>query len=187
MKKSIFFVTALLGAWMLHSCGNRHNPQHEKPEDSANAINETMRKVDDTSSAFAVDAADKNMMEIQLGKLAQEKAENPRVKAFATMMVEEHTKANDQLKTIASRKGIVLPTELSTASKNFIDRWSKKKVERFDKEYIREMVDHHNQDVKDFDNAANNLQDETLKEWARKMLPVLMVHQDSARAISESL
>ncbi|MBC9933443.1 DUF4142 domain-containing protein [Chitinophaga qingshengii] len=185
MKKITFMAAALLGTWMLSSCGNNARHQ-ETPVDSAKAANKTDKAVDPKSADFAVNAANGGMMEVALGKLAQEKAVDPRVKAFATMMVNDHTNANNALKVIAEKRNLTLPAELSAESKNFLDRLSKKNGKQFDKEYIREMVDDHDQDVKDFDNAANNLEDVILREWARKMLPTLMMHQDSARAIKDS-
>lgn len=187
MKKITLLATAVLGAWMLSSCNNRPNPQSEKPVDSAQDINETAKPVDNNSSEFAVKAANGGMMEVQMGKLAQEKAMNPRVKAFATMMVNDHSKANDELKELAGKKNIALPAELSTETKDHIDKLSKKSGKDFDKDYMDMMVDDHDKDVKEFDNAASNLQDPDLKSWASKTLPVLRTHQDSAKAIKSSL
>ncbi|NML39249.1 DUF4142 domain-containing protein [Chitinophaga sp. G-6-1-13] len=187
MKKITLLATAVLGAWMLSSCNNNPNPQSEKPVDSAQDVNEIVKPVDNNSSEFAVKAANGGMMEVQMGKLAQEKAMNPRVKAFATMMVNDHSKANEELKELAGKKTIALPAELSTETKDHIDKLSKKNGKEFDKDYMNMMVDDHDKDVKEFDNAANNLQDPELKSWAGKILPTLRTHQDSAKAILSSL
>ncbi|MBC9933442.1 DUF4142 domain-containing protein [Chitinophaga qingshengii] len=188
MKRTIFFVTAVLGTWMLTSCNsNTRNPQNEKPVDSAQDINETVKPVDNNSSEFAVKAANGGMLEVQMGKLAQEKAQNPRVKAFATMMVNDHSKANDELKELATKKNITLPAELSTASKDHIDKLSKKSGKDFDKDYMDMMVNDHDEDVKEFDKAAGSLEDMDLKSWAGKTLPTLRTHQDSAKAIKSAL
>lgn len=188
MKKSIFFATALLAAWMLQSCGNTaKNPQSEKPVDSAQDINETVKPVDNNSSEFAVKASNGGMMEVEMGKLAQEKALNPRVKAFATMMVNDHSKANDELKALAAQKNITLPAELSTDTKDHIDKLAKKTGKDFDKSYIDMMVEDHDKDVKEFEKAGDNVTDEALKTWARNTLPTLKAHQDSAKAIKDAL
>lgn len=188
MKKTILLATAVLGAWMLSSCNNNaNNPQSEKPVDSAQDVNEAVKPVDNNSSEFAVKAANGGMMEVEMGKLAQEKAQNPRVKAFATMMVNDHTKANDELKDLAGKKNIALPAELSTESKEHIDKLAKKTGKDFDKDYMDMMVDDHDKDVKEFDKAAGNLEDADLKSWASKTLPTLRTHQDSAKAIKSAL
>lgn len=188
MRKITFFAAALLGIGMLSFCGNntRNQPSHETPADSAEAINKTDKNLDSLSASFAVNVMDDGLREVALGKLALEKATDPRVKAFATMSVSDRTRINDELKYIAEKRKIALPSEMSDAAKKFIDKLSKKNGKFFEKEYIAEMVDNHDRDVKNFDNAANNLESISLREWARKTLPTVMAHLDSARAIKNA-
>ncbi|NLR57949.1 DUF4142 domain-containing protein [Chitinophaga polysaccharea] len=188
MKKLMLVSTIALTAWMMQSCGNNtnRNPQSEKPADSAKDLNEIAKPVDENSSKFAVDAANGGMMEVAMGKLAQEKASNARVKAFGAMMVTDHSKAGDQLKELAGKKNIALPAELSTQEKNHLDDLSKKSGKDFDKSYIDMMVDDHDKDVKEFEKASSDLTDPDLKTWATNTLPTLKVHQDSARAIQKA-
>ncbi|MBC9910225.1 DUF4142 domain-containing protein [Chitinophaga varians] len=188
MKKITFFAAAWLGIGMLSFCGNntKNGPQHTTPADSAEAINKTDKTVDSLSASFAVNVMDDGMMEVALGKLALEKATDPRVKAFATMSVNDRTRINDELKAIAEKRKIALPSDISAAAKKFIDKLSRKSGKFFEKEYIAEMEDNHERDVKDFDNAANNLESISLREWARKTLPTVMTHLDSARAIKDA-
>ncbi|HWV66345.1 DUF4142 domain-containing protein [Chitinophaga sp.] len=188
MKKLIILSATFLAIWMTQSCGNNaKNPQSETPVDSAKDVNETVKPVDEKSSAFAVEAANGGMMEVEMGKLAQEKAQNPRVKAFATMMVNDHSKANDELKALASQKGITLPAELSTETKKHIEDLGKKTGKDFDKDYMSMMVDDHDKDVSKFEKAPDNVTDQELKTWAANTLPTLKAHQDSAKAIKDAL
>lgn len=187
MKRITFFAAALLSLGVSSSCNNTgKSPQHGTPADSAEAVNKTDKTVDSLSAVFAVNVADDGMMEVALGKLALEKATDPRVKAFASMSVNDRTKINEELKSIAENRKIALPSAMSEAAKKFIDKLSKKSGKAFEKEYIAEMVDNHDRDVKDFDNAANNLESISLREWARKTLPTVMIHLDSARAIKDA-
>lgn len=189
MKKTTFWAVMLPGIGLLFSCGNasiQNNARQETPADSAEAINKANKTVDSLSAAFAVNAADDGMMEVALGKLALEKAKDPRVKAFATMSVNDRTKGNERLKVIAEKWKIALPATLPAAAQDHLNKLGKKSGKRFEKEYIAEMVDNHDQDLKDFNYAADNLGNVGLREWARKALPVLMVHLDSARAIKNS-
>lgn len=188
MKKLIILSATFLAIWMTQSCGNNaKNPQSETPVDSAKDVNETVKPVDEKSSAFAVEAANGGMMEVEMGKLAQEKAQNPRVKAFATMMVNDHSKANDELKALASQKGITLPAELSTETKKHIEDLGKKTGKDFDKDYMSMMVDDHDKDVSKFEKAPDDVTDQELKTWAANTLPTLKAHQDSAKAIKDAL
>lgn len=188
MKKLVILSATFLAVWMTQSCGNNaKNPQSEKPVDSAQSINETVKPVDEKSSQFAVDAANGGMMEVAMGKLAQEKAQSERVKAFGTMMVNDHSKAGDELKALAEKKNITLPAELSTEEKKHMEDMGKKSGKDFDKAYISMMVDDHDKDVKEFEKASDNVTDEDLKTWARNTLPTLKAHQDSAKAIKDGL
>lgn len=189
MKKTTFWAVMLPGIGLLLSCGNtgiRNNARPETPADSAEAINKANKTVDSLSAAFAVNAAEDGMMEVALGKLALEKAADPRVKAFASMSVNDRAKGNERLKVIAEKWKIALPATLPAAAQDHLNKLGKKSGKRFEKEYIAEMVDNHDQDLKDFNYAADNLGNVSLREWARKALPVLMVHLDSARAIKNS-
>jgi putative membrane protein len=187
MKKLVILSATFLAVWMTQSCGNNaKNPQSETPVDSAQNINETVKPVDEKSSEFAVDAANAGMKEVAMGKLAQEKGQSERVKAFGTMMVNDHTKTADELKALAAKKSITLPAELSTDDKKHMDDMAKKTGKDFDKHYIDMMVDGHKDVVSKFEKASDNVTDEELKTWARNTLPTLKAHLDSAQAIKDS-
>jgi putative membrane protein len=87
-----------------------------------------------------------NMAEIQLGQLATSKAANPEVKAFGQMMVDDHTKANQQLMPIAQRLGVTQPSQLDAKHKALADKLAKASGAQFDKEFMEAMVEGH-QDV----------------------------------------
>jgi putative membrane protein len=188
MKKLIILSVASLAVWSLMSCGNgTNNQQSETPVDSAKEINEAIKPVDEESSKFAVEATNGSMMEVAMGKLAQEKGTNERVKAFGTMMVNDHSKAEQEIKDLSAKKSITLPADLSDDTKKHMDDLSKKSGKDFDKSYIDMMVDDHEEDVKAFEKASNDVSDEEIKTWARNTLPTLQAHLDSAKAIKEAL
>jgi putative membrane protein len=136
------------------------------------------KKMDDM---FAKNAAEGGMAEVELGKLAADKATNEDVKAFGKRMVDDHTKAGDQLKGIAAKENIQLPTELNAKDKAQKDRLSKLSGEAFDRAYINHMVMDHKQDVADFQKEANNGQDDAIKNFAQQTLPTLQDHLKQAQ------
>ena len=189
MKRVSFLATALMAAWMLQSCGgsNTENAKHEDSVDSAQAVNKETAPVDKESSDFAVNAANGGMMEVELGKIAQEKGVSQRVKDFGAMMVRDHGKANDELKALAGSKNITLPDSVGSDHHDHIVDMSKKTGKDFDKAYIDMMVSDHKDDIDMFEKASNNLTDPELKTFASTTLPTLRAHQDSAKAIQEGL
>jgi putative membrane protein len=188
MKRVSYLATALMAAWMLQSCGGGNTEaKHEDSVDSAQAVNKEVAPVDKESSDFAVKAAEGGMLEVELGKLAQEKGVNPRVKEFGAMMVRDHGKAGDELKALSGNKNITLPDSVSADHHDHMVDMTKKSGKDFDKHYIDMMVSDHNDDIDMFEKASNNLSDPELKTFATNTLPTLRAHQDSAKAIQEAL
>lgn len=178
-------LVALL-AWMFQACGGNTGAKHDDAVDSAQEVNDTTAGVDEESSDFAVKAASGGMMEVQLGDAAQQQAAGTRIKEFGNMMVRDHSKANDELKTLAVSKNITLPDSVGEDHKKHIDDLMKKKGTEFDRAYIDMMVDDHKEDIDMFEKAANNLKDPDLKAFAARTLPTLRAHLDSAQTIQET-
>lgn len=99
---------------------------------------------------FVMKAAQGGMAEVELGKLAQQKASSDDVKNFANRMVEDHQKANDELKQWVGTKSITLPTDLNAKDKATLDRLSALSGPAFDKAYMQFMLKDHKKDVSEF-------------------------------------
>lgn len=138
-------------------------------------------------SDFMTKVASSGMMEVELGKLAQEKGTSQDVKNFGQMMVTDHTKANDNLKQLAMQKNIVLPDSMGQAHMDHVNELREKTGAEFDKAYIEMMVEAHETDIDLFQNAANDMQDAEVKSFASTTLPVLQQHQERAKQIHEGM
>jgi putative membrane protein len=132
---------------------------------------------------FVMAAAAGGLAEVELGRLAADKASNADVKQFGQRMVDDHGKANDELKSLASQKNITLPADLDAKEKATRDRLSKLSGDAFDRAYMREMVADHNKDVAEFQHASKMAKDSDVKAWAAKTLPTLEEHQKMAKEI----
>jgi putative membrane protein len=132
-------------------------------------------------------AAYSSLLEIEMGRYAQQNAVNSRVKNFGAMMVRDHTKANDQLKALAAKKNVTLPVTLDQDHLDKMNKIKEKKGAEFDKEYMSHMVDQHEKDTDMFRRQSENGQDQSLKDFAGKTLPTLITHQDSARKINDAI
>jgi putative membrane protein len=139
---------------------------------------------------FVREAAIGGMAEVELGKLAQQNASSADVKAFGQRMVDDHSKANDELKTIAQKKNITLPTEMDAKNKALHDRLAKLQGAQFDKAYMQAMLQDHRKDVNDFKHESMSGSDPDVKQFATKTLPTLEDHlkmaQDANRAVGTS-
>ncbi|MGD0987369.1 MAG: DUF4142 domain-containing protein [Candidatus Sulfotelmatobacter sp.] len=133
---------------------------------------------------FMRDAAQGGMAEVELGKLATEKASSDDVKRFGQRMVDDHSKANDELKQIASSEGVTLPDTLNAKDKALKVRLSKLSGENFDRAYMESMVKDHKKDVADFQKESASGSDPQVKQFASKTLPTLQDHLQEAQSIA---
>jgi putative membrane protein len=148
------------------------------------AADQSSSKVPAADKAFVKKAAEGGMAEVQLGQLAADKASSNDVKDFGKMMVDDHSKANDQLKSVAQQKGITLPTDLSVKDKAEKDRLSKLSGEQFDRVYMQHMVKDHMKDVSEFKKESTMAKDDDIKNFAAQTLPTLQTHLDKAKSIA---
>ena len=132
-------------------------------------------------SKFIKEAAEGGMMEVELGRLATQKAASADVKTFGQRMVDDHSKANDQLKSIATQKGVTLPTALPTDMRQEMDKLSKLSGAAFDKMYMSHMVKDHQKDVKEFEKESTAGKDMDVKQFATDTLPTLREHLQMAQ------
>ena len=137
-----------------------------------------------TDTTFVKKAARGGLAEVELGKLATEKASNEDVKKFGQRMVDDHGKANDQLKQVASEEHITLPEGLSAKDKATKERLEKLSGAQFDRAYMRDMVKDHRQDVAEFEHASKSAHDPAVKSFATQTLPTLQDHLKEAERIA---
>lgn len=136
---------------------------------------------------FAHEAAIGGMTEVELGKVAVQKASNDKVKQFGQRMIDDHTKAGDQLKSLAAKKNITLPTEMDAKSKAMVDKMSGMSGAAFDKAYMKDMVADHRKDIAEFQKEASTGSDTDLKSWASTTLPTLEEHQRLAQEANSAV
>jgi putative membrane protein len=125
---------------------------------------------------FAQHAAKDGLMEVQLGRLAQSKAVVPLVKQHAQHMIEDHGKANEELKTLAAKKNISLPTSLDDMMQKKYDKLAKLSGNKFDKKYTKCMVHEHKKAIGLFKKESKHGDDPELVGWATGKIPTLKNH-----------
>jgi putative membrane protein len=176
-NKRTLLATALCGAGLFFELSGPLAAQNSGDSNSTSAAD----------ARFAREAAMGGMMEVELGKIAVQKSSNDKVKQFGQRMADDHSKAGDELKGIAAKDNITLPTELDARHRVMIDRFANMSGAAFDRAYMRDMVSDHQTDVADFQKEANSGTNAHLKSWATTTLPTLREHLRIARETDTSL
>lgn len=143
------------------------------------------RKVDDKK--FLKDSALGGMTEVELGKLAAQKASSDAVKQFGQRMVDDHSKANEQLKQVAGRSNIEVPAALDSKHQSRVDKLAKLSGPAFDKAYVKDQVKDHERDVDDFKSEAQGGSDPNVKQFAMKTLPTLQEHLSAVKDLKKTV
>jgi len=140
---------------------------------------------DEKSSEFLKKVTNSGMAEVQLAKLAQQKATIDAVKNFAAMLERDHTAVNQQVKSLADQRSVAIPSTISDDKQKMYADMEKMTGKAFDKDYISMMVKSHNDGISLFEDTRANASDIDVKNFADKTLPALKMHLDSAKAIQK--
>ena len=144
-------------------------------------------KANANEQQFLRKAADDDLAEIEIAKLALHKASSQQVKGFAQTMVDDHGKEKGQLEKIASSKHVDIPKALSAKSQATKERLAKFSGGQFDNAYMAEMLKDHKEDLAAFRQALDSAQDTDIREFADKSLPTLESHLKQAESIAPEL
>ena len=165
-----------LGCWAVLAHQENTPTTHASQQEGARHANPPY-----SDETFLRNAAEGSMAEVRLGQLAEEKAQAPEVKNFAKRMVEDHSKAVDELKQIGSQEGINLPTNTSHKDAEIYNRLAKLSGPEFDRAYAQEMVKDHQKDIAEFKKGETAVQKPALKQFAQRELPTLQSHLERAQ------
>jgi len=164
---------------------SRQNRNANRSGGNANATGERtgMGMLNSRDHDFVMDAAMGGMLEVELGRLAAQQGTSDAVKQFGQRMVDDHSKANAELMTLAQSKGITLPTALDDKHRNEVTKLSAKTGADFDRAYSKLMLSDHEKDVSEFEKESTKGTDPDLKAFASKTLPTLQEHLQLARTL----
>jgi putative membrane protein len=152
---------------------------------STNGQNTNAPTVSSSDRKFMMEAATAGMEEVELGRVAAARGSTDAVKQFGQRMVDDHSKANEELTQIASTKGVALPTALDEKHKADVAKMSGLSGAEFDRMYAKEAgVKDHEKAVKLFQREADQGKDAELKAFASKTLPTIQDHLRMAREMS---
>jgi putative membrane protein len=159
----------------------------QQPAGAARNTAAPQEQLSKADQEFMKNAAIGGMAEVNLGKLAQQNAQAQQVKEFGARMVQDHSKANDQLQSIAQQKGAQLPQQLDSEHQQMHDRLASQHGEAFDRAYMKMMTTDHDKDIKEFRKEAQSGHDRDVKKFARDTLNVIEQHDQLAHNIDRQL
>jgi putative membrane protein len=139
--------------------------------------------INDKDKDFVTDAGKGGKAEVELAQDALTHAANADVKAFAQKLVDDHTKANQELTQIASTKGVTIPSEIMGKMKEAKERLMKLTGKNFDQAFIKQMVDDHTDTIKMFEDESKVAVDADVKSFIDKTLPTLREHLSRAKEL----
>lgn len=180
LKTTVLQVTLIIAATIsLSSCMNN------KPDDTKEVAEEHNdakfeKSGNEKDAQFLVNAAEINMEEISLGKLAQEKGTVGHVKELGKMMEGEHNKSLVDLTALAKTKNITLPSTSTDDGMTAYKKLNDKSGNDFNKSYADMMVSGHKDAIALFEKASTDCTDPDIKAWATATLPALRTHLDQA-------
>jgi putative membrane protein len=172
----------------LGACAGDNNPDTPRTTGTGGSVGTAGTA--DADRGFVEEQLAMGTAEIELGRLAQERGQHADVKEFGAMMVEQHQKAADELRPIANKFTTgEAPARTPEADdhKELLDELSGLTGRDFDKKYIQEMIDDHQEGIDDLESKAENAASPEVKSWAAKALPTMRQHLERARAIKETL
>lgn len=179
--KSIFFVSLILCLMSVGVFAQQDDTKMNKDKAHNTMKHSAAKMIDHKDHEFITKVSQGGKTEVELGQLALKQASSEDVKLFAQRMVDDHSKAGEELSSLAVSKGITLPAELDKKHKEKLDKLAKLSGADFDREYMKQMVNDHNMNLTLFEQQAKNGKDTETKAWAEKTLPTLREHLTMAR------
>jgi putative membrane protein len=212
MKNVRLFLIAFAATCLMLSCDNKRESKSASGSNEGMAANDNNANndmVDDNDDAkeradeandrkfeadsaenqseFIVDAAEGGMFEVEAARIAQQKATSAKVKTFAKHMMDEHSKANKELKALAAKNNVTIPAALGEDKMDKIAKLNKLSGNDFDKEYMDMMVKDHKEDIRLFDKESKGTDNNEVEKWAAKTLPTLQKHLEMAQQTQDEV
>jgi putative membrane protein len=184
MKHSAMMKSALLAVLASGMMCVAQDASSTQSGGSASSNTATAKGAD---SKFAMEAAQGGLAEVELAKVAQDKGSDPQVKQFAQKMIDDHSKANDDLKQIAQQENMTVPTDLSAKDQAEKTKLAAMSGPSFDRAYMKYMVMDHTKDANEFKKEANSGKDPAIKGFAAKYKPIIEQHLSMAKDMNSKM
>jgi putative membrane protein len=183
LENSLIIATTVLSCTVLRA---DHENQDKSAAQGAPGQYEKGEKGDKTQR-FIKEAAMGGQMEVQMGQLAEQRAQNPEVKNLGATLVRDHTQANQKLQQLAQQKGITLDQGSEQKHQKHLDALQSKSGAEFDKAFVTHAIKDHKKDIAKFEKCQKEEQDSALKAFIDETLPTLRNHLQLAQTAARTL
>ncbi len=184
-SKKLTLVIAAFGLVFTLTTSCSQNKDAKEMAEETNEQNLTNKE--EKGAEHLVDAYSGNLFEIRSSENAALNASTAEVKKIATMMVEAHSKMNQDVEALANTKGVTLPTDLTDDQRKEIEKLTEKTGIDYDKAYISKMKDKHEDAVKMLEKISEKCDDAEIKAWAQKILPDVSSHLEMVKTADDNL
>ena len=201
MKTTLLLGAAALAALSLAAC---NKPASTTAADTTAAAGAAGNKAEDATgaavgatsantvgshdtAAFASNASQSDMYEVQAAQIAEKRSKNPQIQAFARMMVKDHTASTAMLAPLIQAAGQTPADKLDNRRQGFIDHLNAASDAEFDKTYVDQQVAAHKEALDLMQGYAKDGSDPGLKDGASKIAPTVQKHLDKITGIQSSL
>jgi putative membrane protein len=187
LARALLVVSA---AALITACGQKADETNVAQQPDANPAATIPTPANEAAAPdFVTKAAMTDMYEIEAAKVALARSQNAEVKAFAQMMIDDHTKSTNNLKSAIAASGLTLtpPTALDEAHADKVQDLKDKDAADFDKAYIEDQVDGHQMALDLHQRYANDGDNAALKGFAATTAPVVQGHYDHAKQLQDAM
>jgi putative membrane protein len=160
--------------------------QRNDPERGKVKNGDRNARMDRSERRFVEEMARHSLGEVEVGRIAENRGASEEVKKYGQRIVQDHGKANEELKQLAQSRGIKWPAEPDRAHRRSAERLQKLEGADFDKRFVSEMVKNHQADLKKAQKMAKDARDPELRAFAAKAAPVIEEHLNMARQLADS-
>ena len=170
------------------NAGGNQNTGRAGGQQNGNTSGGAMAGLSSADRKFATTAAMGGMAEVEMARVAVQRATSEAVRQYAQRMIDDHTRANQELMQVLSGKGMAAPAGLDAKHRAMLDKLNRRTGADFDREYIRTAgVKAHQDMAKLFQNEINKGQDADLKSFATRTLPAVQEHLTMAQGMAGSM
>ncbi len=139
------------------------------------------------TAAFVSNASQSDMYEIQAAKIAEQRSKNADIRAFAKMMIKDHTASMKAMTPLVAAAGQTPADKLDDRRQGFIDHLNKASDADFDKTYVDQQVAAHGEALDLMNGYAKDGSDAGLKGGAAKTAPTVQMHLDKVKAMQAAM